>query len=281
MTSKPQRAPLDRPQSAAQPTDSAPNAAPNRAPDRAPNRVGALLAAQASNDRLIHERIRLGIVSALAVTASLTFKELKSLLHTTDGNLCIHARKLEASQLHHLRQIPFRQRWPLRQNQLSPHRHWTPRPGALPRSHGSPDPRHPRPLVAQTPKVIVIPNAGGALCLQPAKKIIKRSATWFAQTSEESSHFAHTIPNRAKKEVVIPSDCRKTINPARCPTARNLLLSLVRSRTSQFRFQCRQRALSSGSSATTRLFAFSDWVPPPSFVGCGLYLHPAGKGCGF
>jgi hypothetical protein len=87
MTPKPQRAPLDRPQSAAPPTDSAPNAAPNR--------VGALLAAQASNDRLIHERIRLGIVSALAVTASLTFKELKSLLHTTDGNLCIHARKLE------------------------------------------------------------------------------------------------------------------------------------------------------------------------------------------
>jgi DNA-binding MarR family transcriptional regulator len=46
-------------------------------------------------DRLIHERVRLGIVSALAVNPSLTFKELKALLRTTDGNLCIHARKLE------------------------------------------------------------------------------------------------------------------------------------------------------------------------------------------
>lgn len=46
-------------------------------------------------DRLIHERIRLGIVSALAVNRSLTFNELKSLLKTTDGNLSVHARKLE------------------------------------------------------------------------------------------------------------------------------------------------------------------------------------------
>lgn len=46
-------------------------------------------------DRLIHERMRLGIVSALAVNPSLTFNELKALLRTTDGNLCIHARKLE------------------------------------------------------------------------------------------------------------------------------------------------------------------------------------------
>jgi hypothetical protein len=44
---------------------------------------------------LIHERMRLGIVSALAVNPSLTFNELKALLKTTDGNLCIHARKLE------------------------------------------------------------------------------------------------------------------------------------------------------------------------------------------
>ena len=52
-------------------------------------------------DRLIHERMRLGIVSALAVNPSLTFNELKSLLRTTDGNLCIHARKLEeASYIH-------------------------------------------------------------------------------------------------------------------------------------------------------------------------------------
>jgi DNA-binding MarR family transcriptional regulator len=46
-------------------------------------------------DRLIHERIRLGIVSALAANESLTFTELKQLLHTTDGNLSVHARKLE------------------------------------------------------------------------------------------------------------------------------------------------------------------------------------------
>ncbi len=46
-------------------------------------------------DRLIHERIRLGIVSALAANRSLTFNELKSLLKTTDGNLSVHARKLE------------------------------------------------------------------------------------------------------------------------------------------------------------------------------------------
>jgi DNA-binding HxlR family transcriptional regulator len=46
-------------------------------------------------DRLIHERMRLGIVSALAVNDSLTFNELKALLNTTDGNLSVHARKLE------------------------------------------------------------------------------------------------------------------------------------------------------------------------------------------
>lgn len=46
-------------------------------------------------DRLIHERMRLGIVSALAVNDSLTFNELKGLMRTTDGNLSVHARKLE------------------------------------------------------------------------------------------------------------------------------------------------------------------------------------------
>ena len=46
-------------------------------------------------DRLIHERLRLGIVSALAADDSLTFNELKKLLKTTDGNLSVHARKLE------------------------------------------------------------------------------------------------------------------------------------------------------------------------------------------
>ena len=46
-------------------------------------------------DRVIHERMRLGIVSALAVNESLTFNELKKLLRTTDGNLSVHARRLE------------------------------------------------------------------------------------------------------------------------------------------------------------------------------------------
>lgn len=46
-------------------------------------------------DRLIHERMRLGIISALAVNDSLTFNDLKAQLKTTDGNLSVHARKLE------------------------------------------------------------------------------------------------------------------------------------------------------------------------------------------
>jgi DNA-binding HxlR family transcriptional regulator len=46
-------------------------------------------------DRVIHERIRLAIVSVLAVNDTLSFNELKALLHTTDGNLSVHARKLE------------------------------------------------------------------------------------------------------------------------------------------------------------------------------------------
>lgn len=46
-------------------------------------------------DRLIHERLRLGIVSALAVNESLSFNDLKKLMSTTDGNLSVHARKLE------------------------------------------------------------------------------------------------------------------------------------------------------------------------------------------
>jgi len=46
-------------------------------------------------DRLIHEKTRLGIVSALAVNPSLTFNELKGVLKTTDGNVSVHARKLE------------------------------------------------------------------------------------------------------------------------------------------------------------------------------------------
>ena len=46
-------------------------------------------------DRLIHQRVRLGIMSALAVSDSLTFNDLKAALEITDGNLSVHARKLE------------------------------------------------------------------------------------------------------------------------------------------------------------------------------------------
>ncbi|MBI1789011.1 MAG: transcriptional regulator [Acidobacteria bacterium] len=57
--------------------------------------AGGALAGPVELDRLIHERMRLGIVSALAVNESLTFNDLKKLLKTTDGNISVHARKLE------------------------------------------------------------------------------------------------------------------------------------------------------------------------------------------
>jgi DNA-binding HxlR family transcriptional regulator len=62
---------------------------------QAPARAASKGAVSPDLDRLIHERIRLGIVSALAVNRTLTFNELKALLKTTDGNLSVHARKLE------------------------------------------------------------------------------------------------------------------------------------------------------------------------------------------
>ena len=65
-----------------------------KAAETAPLRGVAGGAAQGL-DRLIHERLRLGIVSALAVNASLTFTDLRTMLETTDGNLSVHARKLE------------------------------------------------------------------------------------------------------------------------------------------------------------------------------------------
>lgn len=58
-------------------------------------RRSAAKATAPSIDRLIHERLRLGIVSALAANESLTFNDLKSLVNSTDGNLSVHARKLE------------------------------------------------------------------------------------------------------------------------------------------------------------------------------------------
>ena len=66
--------------------------------DEKPRRAAAPSTPEAtavSLDRLIHERTRLGIISALAVNDSLTFNELKRLLGATDGNVSVHARKLE------------------------------------------------------------------------------------------------------------------------------------------------------------------------------------------
>jgi DNA-binding HxlR family transcriptional regulator len=70
------------------------------APERAPHGPDAVPgpaqeSAALALDRLIHERVRLGIVSALAVNGSLTFTDLRDLLGTTDGNLSAHARRLE------------------------------------------------------------------------------------------------------------------------------------------------------------------------------------------
>jgi DNA-binding MarR family transcriptional regulator len=68
---------------------------------KAPSRPLQTVQGQASADgplaldRLIHERLRLGILSALAVNDRLTFNDLKKLMQTTDGNLSVHARKLE------------------------------------------------------------------------------------------------------------------------------------------------------------------------------------------
>ena len=61
-----------------------------------PRETGVAQKSAAPNlDRLIHERLRLGIISALAANEKLTFSDLKNLMNTTDGNLSVHARKLE------------------------------------------------------------------------------------------------------------------------------------------------------------------------------------------
>lgn len=59
---------------------------------------GPRVSAGVQVDRLIHERLRLAIVSALAVHESLSFNELKRMIGTSDGNLSVHARKLEEAQ---------------------------------------------------------------------------------------------------------------------------------------------------------------------------------------
>jgi DNA-binding MarR family transcriptional regulator len=65
---------------------------------RAPAPAAQKTAAIPDLDRLIHPRIRLGIISALAAADSLTFNDLKNFLQTTDGNLSVHARKLEEAK---------------------------------------------------------------------------------------------------------------------------------------------------------------------------------------
>ena len=83
----------ESPTSASRPTASRPTAADGGAgaADADARAAGGALAL----DRVIHERMRLGIVSALAANDTLTFTELRELLQTSDGNLSVHARKLE------------------------------------------------------------------------------------------------------------------------------------------------------------------------------------------
>src|ERR1700733_12033903 len=75
-----------------------PSRKPPKAAAPARRRIPARALELPELDRLIHERLRLGIVSALATHASLSFNDLKRILKTTDGNLSVHARKLEDAE---------------------------------------------------------------------------------------------------------------------------------------------------------------------------------------
>ena len=86
----------------------------------APLRAKPAQSRAADLDRVIHEPVRLGIVSALAVNDSMTFNELKELLRTTDGNLSVHARKLEESE-YILCEKYFEGRMPKTSYRLAPH----------------------------------------------------------------------------------------------------------------------------------------------------------------
>jgi DNA-binding MarR family transcriptional regulator len=80
------------------PTGEAASTPTNRADSRLRTVAGYFSESQSGDaDRLIYEKIRLGILSALSVVASLSFSELKELLKTSDGNLSTHARKLETA----------------------------------------------------------------------------------------------------------------------------------------------------------------------------------------
>ena len=80
---------------------------------------GAFDAGSPDLDRLIHERMRLGIVSALAVNEALSFNELKEMLGATDGNLSVHARRLEEAGYVHCTKS-FHDRVPRTEYRLAP-----------------------------------------------------------------------------------------------------------------------------------------------------------------
>jgi DNA-binding HxlR family transcriptional regulator len=84
-----------------------------------PDRLVLAGGATRALDRVIHERLRLGVVSALAVNESMTFNDLKKALGATDGNLSVHARKLEDSG-YILCQKKFEGRLPRTEYRLSP-----------------------------------------------------------------------------------------------------------------------------------------------------------------
>ncbi len=91
------------------------------APTRRLEAVAGYLADPAARDfdRLVYERIRLGILSALAVNKNLSFSELKDLLKTSDGNLSVHARKLEDAGYVDCRKT-FEERHPKTEYRLTP-----------------------------------------------------------------------------------------------------------------------------------------------------------------
>ena len=93
----------------------------NTASKPAPSRDRLVLAGGATRalDRVIHERLRLGVVSALAVNESMTFNDLKKALGATDGNLSVHARKLEDAGYVHCEK-KFEGRLPRTVYRLSP-----------------------------------------------------------------------------------------------------------------------------------------------------------------
>ena len=110
----------------------------SRAPRRGPLGTvpGAAGSAALALDPLIHDRTRLGLLSALAVSGALSFVELRTLLNTSDGNLSVHARKLE--------DVGFVQcTKTFTAHRVPHHRRGTPSARIVPEAHGGADPRDP------------------------------------------------------------------------------------------------------------------------------------------